>query len=117
MTVLLWGLSVITYAALPDLVCQTETGISVNNKDLTLLDASQDDLYRIEDSRLHISSPSREEYSYGKLLEIEPGRYLAAHKSIVFDGNRYESALAVHIGTVQTRISKLHCVETHNEVK
>lgn len=83
--------------------------MSVRNTDLKTDRYRSTDLYRFADGRLYISAEDREEYFYNDVRQNEPGRYTAAHKTIVFDGPGFSRATAAHIDEFETRVLKLRC--------
>jgi hypothetical protein len=56
---------------------------------------------------LFISEPDSAEYLYGKVIEIEPGRFVAGHKTLLFtDATRL---VAVHVHGSDIRASLFVC--------
>ncbi len=97
-------------AAILDLACQEVTSaIIVFNSWSTLGDKKAKSLYKFKNGELFLSSPEREEYLYGKVAEIEVGRYQSGYKTIVFPGKNFTVATVSHHDQTSVVISKLQC--------
>jgi hypothetical protein len=68
-------------------------------------------LYRFKAGDLYLSSPERSEYHYNKVVQQEPGRFSAGHKTLLFEGD-FKRATFVHVYTDEIRISHVSCNRT-----
>ena len=98
---------------LPDLTCQTLEEVTITHIDtLPARHSTTPDLYRLAGGKLYMSSPGRDEYLYGDVAVVEPGRFTAGYKTFVFSIGDYESMVEVHTDSQGTRVRRLHCVRT-----
>ena len=99
-------------AELPNIVCQEiirETLLPLTWE--ALGDSKVKSLYKFTNNNLYLSSPIREEYLYNKVTKIEPGRYQAGYKTILFKGLAFKDATVTHYDDVAIVISKLQCTK------
>jgi hypothetical protein len=66
------------------------------------------DLYRFAAAKLYMSSEGRDEYFYN-VLQLEPGRYASAHKTVVFHKLEFKAATVKHTDEIETRVLRLRC--------
>lgn len=100
-------------AVVPDMTCHThlETQISPVTLDGTL--SAPREVYRFRNGDLFISRPDRAEYRYGKVLEVEPGRFTSGHKTLILSfpppipGT--ERLLMVHSDVIDIRVTAFAC--------
>ena len=98
---------------IPDLICQTVEEVTVTHAEtLPTRHSRTPDLYRISEGRIYMSSPGTDEYLYGDVIVVEPGRFTAGYKTFVFSIGDYESMVEVHTDNQGTRVRRLHCVRT-----
>ncbi len=97
---------------LPNLACQTLDEVAYHGS----LEGDHREslvIYRFSDRKLYLSSPTREEYLYGEVIEVESGLWFrSGYKAILFDDHEYETAIIVHADSIETRIIRLRCVKT-----
>ena len=95
---------------IPDLVCQEIKSKSIGLESLSSLEELKaKNLYKFKNGQLFLSSLDREEYLYGKVTEIEFGRYSSGYKTIVFSSKNFSAATVSHHDQTFVVISKLHC--------
>ena len=107
---------------LPNLTCQTLDEVVVTHGGtLSVRQSKPSVLYRITDGKLYLSSPSRDEYLYGDVVEIDYRRFTVGYKTIVTlrpyktdttDEKFYEAMVDVHTDSFETTVRRLHCVLT-----
>jgi hypothetical protein len=98
---------------IPNMLCHQQIVVYVNPKTFETRktetnDIKRIDLYRIENDELYITSPTRAEYRYNKLNEIENLRFYGGHKTILFD-KEYKSAISTHTYDDEIRVMKFKC--------
>jgi hypothetical protein len=96
-------------ASLPNSVCRGEDVVTIRSADLKTDRSRSTDLYRVVTSKLYISSDGRDEYFYGDVRQVEPGRYTSGHKTIIFEGPGFRRATVIHTDELETRVLKLRC--------
>lgn len=99
---------------IPNLLCHQQIVVNINPKTFAVKKTETDDikemdLYRIVNDELFISSPSRSEYRYNKLIEIEKLRFYSGHKTILFDKD-FKSAISTHTYEDEIRVIKFRCL-------
>jgi hypothetical protein len=109
-TLAMWTGQVTGRIAVPDLACRGENEVAVGLRNLQVASHASSDLYRFAGGRLYLSSGTRDEYFYNEVREVEPFRYVAGHKTIMFDDPQFRMATAVHVDERETRVLRLRCV-------
>jgi len=107
----IYSVSVTTYGAIPDLVCQVVAEEQIDNNSLSTTTYDSNDLYKFSENKLYLSSPDRDEYQYGEIKEMEYLRYVSGYKTIIFNSDKYKKAVVVHFDKYETRVIQLSCVE------
>ena len=98
-----------SWAAVPDLLCQELKVVLVNPVTLRTAEVKESrTLYRFKAGDLYLSSPDLSEYRYNKVMQEEPTRYSAGHKTMLFE-NDFKRATFVHVYTDEIRISHVSC--------
>ena len=115
--ILLCNSTLIAATTLPDLVCKVSSGVRLAHGDFTPQPYLSQDIYAISRGKLYLWPKDRDEYFYGDIRQVEPQRYETGHKTIIFEGKGFTTAVTVHIGTVETRILKLRCSEERKRLK
>jgi hypothetical protein len=104
-----------TYAQkIPNMLCYQQVVVHINPKTFAIKKNETDnikeiDLYRIENDELYISSASRNEYRYNKLVEIENLRFYSGHKTILFEKD-FKNAISTHTYDDEIRVMKFQCL-------
>jgi hypothetical protein len=96
-------------AELPDLICQELKVMHVDPRNLHSKEYESQTLYRFKSSKLFLSSPERSEYLYNSIIEIEPSRFVSGHKTIIFEGSKFEQVIFVHTHDDEIEISRAKC--------
>ncbi len=102
----------------PDLVCRANEVVSVDHSRMSPSKYAGTEIYRFAGGKLYISSKEREEYVYGDVRQVEPGRYSSSHKVIHFGlagAGRFRSATAVHTNSTETTVQSLSCTPLGGE--
>jgi hypothetical protein len=98
---------------IPDLMCHEGTVRLVDPRTLQVRDFDSSTTYRFTKQKLYLKSADRDEYLYGLLFEIEPGRYTVGHKTIYVstsESNRIVIQLT-HVYNDEVRISLAKCTK------
>ena len=119
MKIILFTLLIASYSniyaqKIPNMLCHQQVVVHINPKTFVIKKTETDnineiDLYRIENDELFISSPSRNEYRYNKIIEIENLRFYSGHKTILFEKD-YKSAISTHTYDDEIRVIKFRCL-------
>ncbi len=102
----------IVVAGIPDLVCQQLRVAHVDPQTLKSSEYDSRDRYRFKSGKLFLSSPERTEYLYGSVTESEPMRFVSGHKTILFEDEKLEHAVFVHVYKDEVRVSRSSCTRT-----
>ncbi len=113
-TLLLASYSTVYAQKIPNMLCHQKVVVHINPKTFAIKKTETDDIkeidfYRIENDELFISSASRNEYRYNKLIEIENLRFFSGHKTILFERD-YKTAISTHTYDNEIRIIKFQCL-------
>ena len=105
------------YSAIPNMVCSETSEIFVPLRDLETESGDKENLYRISDSKLYVSSPTSDETFYNVMEEIElERRYTSGHRVLVFDlyPPEFTNGVILYIGNYNywVDIAKIHCTLT-----
>ena len=90
-------------------MCRGEDIVSVRHSDLKTDRFRSTNLYRFAAGKLYISSEGRNEYFYNDVRQLEAGRYISAHKTIVFEKLGSKTATVIHTDEIETRVLMLRC--------
>jgi len=61
---------------------------------------------------LYLAPSDRPEYRYGKLSEAEPSRFVAGHKTFMFEpASDFRIASVIHVYWDEVRVTRLSCVQ------
>ena len=98
---------------LPNMLCYPQMVVHIEPKTFairktTSSDIKEMDLYRIDKDELYIYSPTRAEYRYNTLIEIEDLRFYSGHKTLLFEKD-YKSAISTHTYDDEIRVMKFQC--------
>jgi hypothetical protein len=99
-------------AAVPDLECHADEQTSI---DPVTLDADQSDVsdvYRIKGGNLFITTSGRAEYLYNEIVEMEPGRFVSGHKTLLLNARTADAGrklLVLHFHELDIRVTRFFC--------
>ena len=71
------------HAAMPDLECHADEQARIDPITLDVDHSDVSDVYRLKGGNLFITTPGRAEYIYNKVVEVEPGRFVSGHKTLL----------------------------------
>jgi len=66
-------------------------------------------IHRFEQDRVYLSTSTRSEYYYNIIKEVEFGRFVAGHKTYIFDSYQSGRGSVIHIDNLETKINSLEC--------
>jgi hypothetical protein len=96
-------------AALPELLCQELRVALLDPVSLRTTEVKESrTLYRFAGGDLYLSNPQVKEYRYNKVVEQERRRFIAGHKTLLFD-EELSRATFVHVYTDEVRVSHVSC--------
>lgn len=107
----LWLQSALS-APIPDLLCQELHVIQIDPHSMRVQEFESRTLYRFKAGILYLSSPDQDEYLYNKVVEVEPMRYTAGHKTFQFETANFRNAILVHTFKDEVRVSHTNCTRT-----
>jgi hypothetical protein len=100
------------HAAMPELECHADEQTRI---DLITLDADHSDvsdIYRIKGGNLFITTPGRAEYLYNSVVEMEPGRFVSGHKTLLLTARTADPGrklLVLHFHEQDIRVTRFFC--------
>jgi len=100
-------------AAVPNMTCHAHLETQISPITLDGTTSTPREVYRFANGDLFISRPDRAEYRYGKVVEVEPGRFTSGHKTLVLSfpppvaGT--ERLLIVHSDVIDIRVTVFAC--------
>lgn len=99
------------WAAMPDVVCHLEREAQVEPITFEMKLSAPRQTYRFKNGELFISGPDRSEYLYGKLVEVEPGRFTVGHKTLLYGDivAGRDRLLMFHADRLDMRITQFVC--------
>ena len=71
------------HAAMPELECHADEQTRIDPITLDADHSDVSDIYRIKGGNLFITTSGRAEYLYNEIVEVEPGRFVSGHKTLL----------------------------------
>ena len=71
------------HAAMPELECHADEQTRIDPITLDAEHSDVSDVYRIRGGHLFITAPGEAEYLYNNVVEVEPGRFVSGHKTLL----------------------------------
>ena len=68
---------------MPELECHADEQTRIDPITLDADHSDVSDVYRIRGGHLFITTPGEAEYLYNNVVEVEPGRFLSGHKTLL----------------------------------
>ena len=94
-------------AVVPDKICRLQQQTRIDPTTLAAANEGARTVYRFKNGQLFIGEPDAAEYLYGSVTEIEPGRFVSGHKTLLFtDATRL---VAIHVHSSDIRASLFVC--------
>ena len=70
------------------------------------------DVYRIRGGHLFITTPGEAEYLYNNVVEVEPGRFVSGHKTLLLTARTADPGrklLVLHVHELDIRVTRFFC--------
>ena len=107
-------LSVIPFghAAMPELECHADEQTRIDPITLDSDHSDVSDVYRIRGGHLFITTPGEAEYLYNNVVEMEPGRFVSGHKTMLLTARTADPGrrlLVLHVHELDIRVTRFFC--------
>jgi hypothetical protein len=106
------GMVPLGHAAVPDLECHADEQARIDPITLDADHSEVSDSYRIKDGNLFITTPGRSEYLYNRIAEVEPGRFVSGHKTLLLAPRTADAGrkvLVLHFHELDIRVTRFFC--------
>ena len=86
------GVVPLGHAAMPELECHADEQTRIDPITLDAEHSDVSDVYRIRGGHLFITAPGEAEYLYNNVVEVEPGRFVSGHKTLLLTARTADPA-------------------------
>jgi hypothetical protein len=100
------------HAAMPELECHADEQARIDPITLDVDHGDVGDVYRIKGGNLFITTPGRDEYIYNNVVEVEPGRFVSGHKTLLLTARSADPGrklLVLHFHELDIRVTRFFC--------
>ena len=100
------------HAAMPDLECHADEQARIDQITLDADHSDVSDVYRIKGGNLFITTSGRAEYLYNEIVEVEPGRFVSGHKTLLLTARTADAGrkvLVLHFNELDIRVTRFFC--------
>jgi hypothetical protein len=100
------------HAAMPELECHADEQTRIDPIALDADHSDVSDIYRIKGGNLFITTPGRAEYLYNNVVEVEPGRFVSGHKTLLLTARTADAGrklLEIHFHDLDIRVTRFFC--------
>ena len=100
------------HAAMPDLECYADEQARIDPITLDADHSDVSDVYRIKGGNLFITTPGQAEYIYNNVVEVEPGRFVSGHKTLLLTARTADlgrKLLVLHFHELDIRVMRFFC--------
>ena len=100
------------HAAMPELECHADEQTRIDPITLDADHSDVSDVYRIRGGHLFITTPGGAEYLYNNVVEVEPGRFVSGHKTLLLIARTADPGrklLVLHVHELDIRITRFFC--------
>jgi hypothetical protein len=100
------------HAAMPELECHADEQTRIDPITLDADHSDVNDVYRIRGGHLFITTPGEAEYRYNKVVEVEPGRFVSGHKTLLLTARTADPGrklLVLHVHELDIRVTRFFC--------
>jgi hypothetical protein len=100
------------HAAIPDLECHADEQTRIDSITLDADHSDVSDIYRIKGGNLFITTSGRAEYLYNEIVEVEPGRFVSGHKTLLLTARTADAGrrmLVLHFHELDIRVTRFFC--------
>jgi hypothetical protein len=106
------GMVPLGHAAIPDLECHADEQTRIDSITLDADHSDVSDIYRIKGGNLFITTSGRAEYLYNEIVEVEPGRFVSGHKTLLLTARTADAGrrmLVLHFHELDIRVTRFFC--------
>jgi hypothetical protein len=106
------GIVPLGHAAIPDLECHADEQTRIDSITLDADHGDVSDIYRIKGGNLFITTSGRAEYLYNEIVEVEPGRFVSGHKTLLLTARTADAGrrmLVLHFHELDIRVTRFFC--------
>src|SRR6266853_5000916 len=99
-------------AAVPDLECHADEQTRIDPITLDADHSDVSDVYRIKGGNLFITTPGRAEYLYNNVVEVEAGKFVSGHKTLLLTARTADPGrklLVLHFQELDIRVTRFFC--------
>jgi hypothetical protein len=99
-------------AAMPELECHADEQTRIDPITLEADHSDVSDVYRIRGGHLFITTPGEAEYLYNNVVEMEPGRFVSGHKTLLLTARTADPGrklLVLHVDELDIRVTRFFC--------
>ena len=100
------------HAAMPELECHADEQTRIDPITLDADHSDVSDIYRIRGGHLFITTPGEAEYLYNNVVEVEPGRFVSGHKTLLLTARTADPGrklLVLHFHELDIRVIRFFC--------
>jgi hypothetical protein len=106
------GMVPLGHAAIPDLECHADEQTRIDSITLDADHSDVSDIYRIKGGNLFNTTSGRAEYLYNEIVEVEPGRFVSGHKTLLLTARTADAGrrmLVLHFHELDIRVTRFFC--------
>ena len=100
------------HAAMPELECHADEQTRIDPITLDADHSDVSDIYRIRGGHLYITAPGEAEHLYNNVVEVEPGRFVSGHKTMLLTPRTADPGrklLVLHFHGLDIRVTRFFC--------
>jgi hypothetical protein len=97
---------------MPELECHADEQTRIDPITLDADHSDVSDIYRIRGGHLFITTPGEAEYLYNKVVEVEPGRFVSGHKTLLLTARTADPGrrlVVVHTHELDIHVTRFFC--------
>ena len=97
---------------MPELECHADVQTRIDPITLDADHSDVSDIYLIRGGQLFITTPGEAEYLYNKVVEVEPGRFVSGHKTLLLTARTADPGrklVVVHTHELDIRVTRFFC--------
>jgi hypothetical protein len=100
------------HAAMPELECHADEQTRIDPITLDADHSDVSDIYRTRGGHLFITTPGAAEYLYNSVVEVEPGRFVSGHKTLLLTARTADPGrklLVLHVHELDIHVTRFFC--------
>ena len=97
---------------MPELECHADEQTRIDPITLDADHSDVSDVYRIRGGHLFITTPGEAEYLYNSVVEVEPGRFVSGHKTLLLTARTADPGrklLVLHVHELDIHVTRFFC--------